>query len=869
MIESVLGAGGMGEVYRARDTRLDRHVAIKVLRDADPNRQARLSREGKALAALSHPHICILHDVGSDDGTSFLVMEYLEGVTLAHRLERGALPMGEALRIAIQIADALDKAHRSGIVHRDLKPSNVMLSNKGTKLLDFGIARLHPPSGEPPAMSATRSTRTIEGTIVGTVSYMAPEQLEGRDADARSDLFAFGCVLYEMLAGCRPFEGGSQAIEIAHILDSDAPPISPERHVSPALDRVIRRCLAKDPDDRWQTARDLLSELEWLQLQTSNLARIDPSRPAPVRERAAWAIAATATMVSLVVLALRWAGSSEPPSIIRMSVAPPEGAIISDTPAAPSPSVSPDGKKIAFVIVDKTSRLKLVARTLSRDEVVLIAGTEGAARPFWSPDSQAIAFFSQGKLKKVALDGGAPEIVCDAPFEGGGSWLGDTILFGGGPGGIMRVAAKGGTPVPVTRLRESETAHTAPTFLPDGRHFIFLSSISRAQIGSIDAPNREDLFVADSRVDFTEPGYLAFVRGSRLMVQRFDADRRIVTGEPVQVADGVGIGGYGRVAASMGLSGTLAYRVGSSGFRVQLTWRDRSGRTLSTVGDIRDIRSIALSPDAEDVAYHIHENGGGDIWMTNLARGITTRFTFEANRHYGSPCWPRPGGMLVYERNSPGRVQLFKKARNGTEAEEVLLDADAAGEAYPTDCTDSLVMFQRPDPKTQKDLWILPLTGDRKPYPLLHGPFNEDFGTLSPDLRWFAYGSDETGRFEIYVQPFPPTGAKWPISLNGGAYPRWRSDGRELFYLSADGQLMAVTTSANGSEFSAGAPNALFDAPAIIVANTGGGFGNGYQGYAPIADASRFLVAQVPENRPAGSLTVVVNALTETLGGRR
>ncbi len=865
-IDSQLGAGGMGEVYRASDTRLGRTVAIKVLPEEvskDAQRRQRLEREARAISSLSHPNICALYDIGHQDGTDFLVMEYIEGETLAHRLTKGPLPLDQVLRYGIEIAEALDKAHRQGIVHRDLKPGNIMLTRSGAKLLDFGLASMAaPPPGQAPSNltalpTMTRAPLTAEGTIVGTFQYMAPEQLEGQEADARTDLFALGAVLYEMATGHRAFEAKSQASLIAAILSSEPPPIATLQPMSPpALDRVIKTCLAKDPENRWQTAHDVALQLKWIAEGGS-----EAGLPAPVaarrrsRERMAWAVAAAATLVAVafaIGFFMRAPKTGEP---IRFQIAPPQSLTFMDTPR-----ISPNGKFMAFNATDSSGKTLVWIRPLSSLSAQPLPGTEGTQRVFWSPDSRYIAFFAGGKLKKVDVSGGPPQSLSDVATGSDGAWgnRGVIIFDGALTDSIRQVSAAGGMANGASRLDRSrgELYHAWPLFLPDGHHFLYLALGSRREndvikVGSLGSKSAKILEgMGGTRVEYAPPGYLLFVREGSLMARAFDTRGLKFEGEPFPIAEQVGTNAAGFADFSASQNGVLVYRHGnlSSG---QLTWVDRSGKQLGTVGQPGDVLNVGLSPDGKRIAMRRldAQSGTRDVWLIEIARGITSRFTFDpANDN--NPLWSPDGGKIVFNSDRDGKDgDLFEKVSSGGGSEEPILKTPNRKLATDWSSDGRYILYTEFDPKTKFDVWALPTFGDKKPIPLFRSTFNEFYATFSPDGHWIAYGSDESGKEEIYVQAFPGPGGKWQVSTNGGNNPHWRHDGKEIFYIATDNKLMAVDVNA-GASFEAGVPKPLFDMRTLP---------SGGNRYSVSADGQRFLVVAPMGGESLSPTTVIVN----------
>ena len=890
-VEVWLGAGGMGEVYKARDTRLNRTVAIKVLRGTlavDSQLRERFDREARAISQLTHPHICTLYDVGDHQGTPFLVMEYLDGETLAHRVQKGALPLDHALRYAIEIADALEKAHRAGVVHRDLKPANVMLTKSGAKVLDFGLARIGATTSTTTADSMLPTTPpnlTAQGTILGTLQYMAPEQLEGRQADARTDIFAFGTLVYEMLTGKQAFEGRSQAALIAAILEREPAPVSTFNPVSPpTLDAVLKRCLAKDPDQRWQSAADLGASLTWLlaaaaAAQTAAFPTAAPPTRTWSRTRNIWvAIAATLglTTIVLATLQLRDHRTALQPDLMRLSVPVPANATIESPPpfggVAPAAGrISPDGKKLAFTARDSDGQVRLRVRLLDSLATQPLSGTEGAAMPFWAPDSRWIGFFAQEKLKKVDSTGVLPQVLCDAPGEWGGTWNHDgTIVFAATSDAgqmLSRVSSLGGDAVPITKAGSGN--HQFPYFLPDGRHFIYyVSSVitnsklmqspdtehTGIYVGALDGGEDRRLRQADSAAVYASPGYLLFVRQGTLFAQPFDTTAQQLKGEPVRLAESVPFE-INAPSFSVSDNGILTYRTGPVD-QDQLAWFDRAGKLLETVGMPGGYRGVDLSPDGKRIAVHRHEGSGGDAWVFE-PRGMTTRLTFEPSQDNSSPIWSPDGSRIVFGSLRNGRWGIYEKRSDGTGQEELLVESDLpiAPMAWSHDGK-SIVYFVA-DPKTGRDEWVLSTVGDRKPVPLFNSPYNEDHPQVSPDDKWIAYAANYTNQSEVYVKPFPSGEGRWPVSRDGGRWPRWRQDGKELFYLEGS-KLMAVAVTAAGSTFEAGVPHELFDSgvvppPHVTTINL----------YAVSNDGLRFLVPIPLSDNPGGiassAITVVVN----------
>jgi serine/threonine protein kinase len=862
-----LGSGSMGEVYRARDTRLNRMVAIKVLparMGADPVWRSRFEREARAIAALHDPHICTLHDIGHEDGTDFLVLEYLEGETLADRVREAPLRIDQALTIATEIANALAATHRQGIVHRDLKPANVMLTTSGAKLLDFGLARWRPfVSTTSPGELGSSQTLTSEGTLVGTLPYMAPEQLEGKEADARTDIFAFGAILYEIIAGRRAFGGESPTQIIAAILRDDPPKITMAKPQAPAfLDYVIRRCLAKPADERWQSAADVGTALEWITSQGAAGPSSPASAGALAGPRLGWAVAAVAVATLLAIVAWYGARSSSESRVIRLSVVLPE-----HTRMFPDewPAISPDGRQVAFAAAQTGEEPVLWIRELDAPAAHRLSGTDGASSPFWSPDSRSIGFYARGKQKRFNLSDGISEVLCDAGagFGGaaGGTWShDDSIVFT--PGGwspLARVASRGGTVTPVTTLDQSrsEQYHVYPAFLPDGRHFVYVAVTPRVEdtaiyVGELGSTYRTMLLKAFSTVAYSPSGHLLFGNDGVVMAQPFDPKTRRLVGEPVRIADHAHAQPDGATLFSISETGVLAYR-NEDLPQFQLTWVDRSGKPLVSVGPPGPWQYYRLSPDGQNAALVRPGDfpAGYDLWLLDLRRGLVTRLTDHPSWDL-APVWSSDSRRIAFSSDRNGSMNLFEMSSEVVTKPHALLESAVAKLAADWSLDQRNLLYATNE-RNKWELWMLPMTANRNPVPLVPNTgFNIKWGSFSPDGQSVAYSSDESGRDEVFVQRLPPTGPRVRISTNGGHTPRWRRDGKELFYCGLDNTIMAVDLTTNGAGLEPDVPRSLF---ALDPVAAGQGLLCVYE---PSADGQRFLIRS-PLASAAASISIVLN----------
>jgi serine/threonine protein kinase len=876
----------MGEVYKARDTRLDRPVAIKVLNAHGaerPDRRARFETEARAVSALSHPHICTLFDVGDYEGRAYLVMEYLEGETLDDRLTRGPLPAADVLRYGAEIADALDHAHRKRVIHRDVKPSNVMLTADGVKLLDFGLAKGPVLVAAAPTSTASLDQQklTAEGTMIGTFQYMAPEQLEGRSVDGRTDIFALGSVLYEMSTGRRAFEGDSQASLIACILTAQPPAISSVRAAMDAdsslaaLEHVVERCLAKNPDERWQTARDVKLELEWIDKgESSRRASVSTGWGLRSREVVAWSLALIAGVAAAINLTTP--SENARTEATQFIVSPPAGTTIPVAQSRTRIAISPDGRRLAIVAFSE-GRQQIWIRSLDSVAAEPLPGTEGGISPFWSPDNRFLGFFAPGEgvLKRVELTGGPARTICSAQVDGVPTWGRDgTILFTQFLDGIYKVSAVDGTPIRVTRVDQSrrELNHYWPTFLPDGRHFLYMATALEESgvratpsvyIASLDSPEATLLTRAHSRMAYVDPGYLLFVDNGALLAQRFDTTRRQLVGEPTQIADGIAyVRVVGNGSFTVSNNGVLAYQ--TAGEDAQVVWSDRRGNITETGWPRQNYGSLRFSPDGQRVAVDVVDprTGAADIWIYDTARGAPIRFTSDPFDESG-PVWSPDGGRILMrmDRGGPASLKIGSAAPNlyakaiSTGADELIASDRSAlgGEDWSPD--GRWIAYSRTTQQTGVDLWLKPLTNGATPQPFSTERFDEGGAAFSPDARWLAFVSTEAGPPEVYVAPVERPGERTRISIGGGTTPRWRRDGRELFYASPDGRAIVRVPMQLGPTLKAGVPARLF----TITASAAARFARRNIVYDVAPDGQRFLI-NVPAEEPSSSrITVVLN----------
>jgi eukaryotic-like serine/threonine-protein kinase len=884
-IQCSLGAGGMGEVYCAVDTRLDRKVAIKVLASHlsySPELKQRMEREARAISSLNHPHICRLYDIGAQDGTDYLVMEFLEGETLAERLRKGALPLNEIFRIGMEVAGALAAAHRQGIMHRDLKPANVMLTPSGAKLMDFGLAKplslqaTGGVSGSAPSFTAAAtlsgpsplSPLTTAGSIVGTIQYMSPEQIEGKEADGRSDVFALGAVLYEMAAGKRPFEGKSQLSLASSILEKDPEPISVIKPLTPpAFEHVLTTCLQKNPEERFQSALDVKLELQWIATGGPGPAAASTTSlpsPASALKRVGWpGVAIIAIAIALGAAGGIFLHGARPaPQSIRTVINPPLNTTLNlSGDFAGPPVLSPDGSLVAFAAIGGDGKTALWVRPMNLLEAHPLPGTEGAIFPFWSPDGRSLGFFADTKLKSIDLNGESAQVIADAPFGRGGAWgPGGVILFSPTTqSALLRVSASGGAPVPVTKIDAAQhTSHRWPFFLPDGKHFLYLtihhdpskSSSNTLYYASLDGRENRPLFRSQSNAVYAA-GYLLFAHGDQLMAQAFDPAAGKFSDEPRIVARGVmnDVSTW-HMDASASDQGVLVFGTGGNA-DLQLIWMDRSGKQVGTIADkLTNLQTARISPQGDRIALQI-DTGANDIWVLDLARGVRTRLTFGPVSN-ASPIWSPDGKWIAYESDRNGHSTLYRKPADGSGAEELLLTDDQV--TTPTDWSqDNKYLLYSRGGGIDSQVWALPLQGERKPQLVAaHAAATlANRARLSPDGLWFTYASSESGGVEVYVVAFGGGQGKWQVSAHGGAQPEWSKDGKELYYMDPTYNLFAVPVKEVGGALQFGAAQQIvtnWSSPQVF--------------YDVAPDGKKILLDRVAQ-QVSQSVTVVTNFTAE------
>jgi Tol biopolymer transport system component len=853
-ITALLGKGGFGEVYRAKDKKLKREVAIKILPDefsSNPDRLIRFQREAEVLASLNHPNIAAIHDLVTQDQSQFLVLELVDGETLADRIARGPIPVEEALSIAKQIAEALEAAHEKGVIHRDLKPANIKLTPDGkVKVLDFGLAKIRESSSASNlSNSPTLMTAATSGAILGTAAYMSPEQAKGKEADRASDIWSYGCVLYEMLTGRQVFEGETVGEVLGGIFKSEPDWSRLPADTPSGIRRLLKRYLYKDANRRLRDARDARIEIQ--EVEEPAATEATPAGPAE-RARLAWFLSTVALTIALVVVSAAYfrAGGPEPEEM-RLDITTPA------TQAPLSFALSPDGKSIVFV-ASGDGPPQLWLRRLDKAEAQPLAGTEGATYPFWSPDNRSIGFFANTKLKRLDLAGGPPRALADASNGLGGTWgLDNTILFA--PGGALplsRVGAAGGQPPVRTQLGSAEAGQRFPHFLPDGKSFIYWvqgSAETRGiYLGTTDGAEPKRLGPADTAAAYLPPDHILFVRQNALLAQRFDLSHRTLTGDPVTIADPIVsvnfVGGF-----SVSAGGLVAYRAGGANRR-QLAWYDRTGKQIGVAAepDTYNTQTPDLSPDGRRLAVDRMIQGNRDVYLRDLIRGGWSRFTFDAAVD-GLPVWSPDGTQLAFESSRKGPFDIYLKASSQTAPEQPLLESSESKWPFDWSRDGRYLLYHVSDLKTGSDLMALPMTGDdRKPIVVANTPFAEDDGQFSPDGKWVAYRTDESGTAEIVVQSFPNRAAKVQISAGGGITPRWRSDGKELYFIAPDLKLMAATVRSSISSFDFDPPTALFQTRAYRGTSTS------RVGYAVSRDG-RFLIDEPVMDAAPTPITLILN----------
>jgi Tol biopolymer transport system component len=876
-ITTLLGKGGMGEVYRARDSKLGRDVAIKILPAdfaGDADRLGRFEREARLLASLNHPNIGAIYDLAESSGTKFFVLELVPGETLADVVARGPVSVDEALTICRQIAEALEAAHENAIIHRDLKPANIKLTPDGkVKVLDFGLGKVSENHASSLSQSPTLMTghASVPGVILGTAAYMSPEQARGKDVDRRADIWSFGCVAFELLTGRQAFEGETVTDLFASIVraepDWNALPVA----LPDSVRLVLRRCLQKDTRRRLQhigEARIAMDDAAGR--ATEPAAR--PITPTPRQQTVKLGIAVA--VLSLIVigltaaLALRYRQLPEM-RVFQFEVAPPAGGAFEQGAGVifTVPTISPDGRLLAFTARDASGKVLLWVRPLDSSLPRSLPGTEGAAMPFWSPDSRSIAFYAAQKLKRVDVVGGPPQVICDVANFRRGSWNSNNVIIiaEGNKPTLHRVAASGlEKPIEVTKLMQGQTAHRNPWFLPDGRHFLYhaLGTVetSGVFVATLDSPEVKRLLPGDSGAVYSETGHLLFVRQGTLLRQPFDVKRLEKTGDPIPIAEHVPVNNSVG-AFSVSDDGVLTYRSYVSTEQVNLSWVDRSGKLIENVGTAGEYRGVDLSPDGKRIAVHRHEGDGGDILISESTHGPLSRFTFDTMRDNSSPVWSHDGSYLIYSAVQNGRWHIYQKPATGNGDEEPILETDLNTAPMSWSPDGKRVVLRVVAPTTSGDQSVFSFD-DKKITPFLNGRDNELWGQISPDGNWIAYASNETGQYEIYVRSFPTGAAKHQLSANGGTFPRWKHDGKELFFLSTGGRpkMESVTINASGPALQFERPVDLFETGYVNFGHPGGTF----LPWAVSPDGQQFLIPR-PEHPESDNgsatwpITVIVN----------
>ena len=861
-----LGAGGMGEVYRAQDGRLGCDVALKFLPDAlaqDRERLARFEREAQLLAALNHTHIAAIHGLEEANGQRFLVLEYVPGPTLADRVAAGPVPVEEALELCRQIAEALEAAHEKGIIHRDLKPANVKVTPEGhVKVLDFGLAKTADSgtgfdSSNSPTLTAT-PTRT--GVIMGTAAYMSPEQARGRAADRRADIWGFGCLLYELLTGKMAFPGETVTDMLAAIVKSE-----PDWGLLPAetpasIHRLLRRCLTKDAKQRLRDIGEARIVIEETLAGAAEPAEVSPARATAPQPALVWALAGIAA-ISLAVAAwsLFRSAPAPPRPVARFTLHLPPNTTMAQS-YRPSVAISPDGARIAFVAVRNTSPMIFV-RELNRQDATPLAGTEGGTGPFFSPDGQWVGFIASSKLKKAPVGGGPVVTVQDVPDSRGASWGpdGSIVLSPTITSALLRVPAAGGTPQPLLPLdtKLGEASQRWPELLPDGKALVYNAtiggtgvSVNHVVAASLETGVRHILVRGALAPHYVPPGYLVFVQDGTVMCAPFDAKRLELTGPPVAVLDDVRVNmTSGAVEFSVSREGSIVYLPGGGPIGRTPIWVDRKGAVKVIPAPPQGYESPRISPDGQRVAFAAR-GANVDIWVYDLARGTPTRLTFDEGEDE-TPAWTPDGKRIAFSALRGTRRQILWKPADGSGSEEVLLDTDPAHHVHVSSISRDgrVLLFTQVSEGQSTDIWMLPLDGDRKPRPLLHGAPTEDWPALSPDGHWLAYISNELGHEEVYVVAFPDLNGKWQVSNDGGVEPVWSRDGKEIFYRNAD-KFMAVSIQTRPA-FSPGTPRLLFQNAAERGSISRPNFD-------AASDGQRFLMLQPPQSGPT-EFNIVLN----------
>jgi Serine/threonine protein kinase len=860
-IRSHVGTGGMGEVYCARDPELNRNVAIKILPESflqNRERLLRFQQEAQATGALNHPNILAVYDVGTHDNTPYIVAELLEGETLRELVTRKRLPQQKAVEYALQIVRGLAAAHEKGIVHRDLKPENIFVTkDERVKILDFGLAKLTETSDWLTESDTPTRLVTKAGVIVGTTAYMSPEQVRGLPVDERSDIFSLGAVLFEMLTGTRAFKGDTNIETLNAILRDEPPPLSQiDSRTSPALERIVRHCMEKSPELRFQSARDLAFDLENLsESDSSPLASVAPAH-LPSIKRIIWIAMSMLLLIVFVLLVYYYRHSQSEAKAVRFSIEMPE-----KTSFAGFSNISPDGRWVALRGTNAAGQVMYFLRSLDSRDARPLPGTEGAAFCFWSADSRSLGFAIESKILKIDVAGGPPQVVSEntgRPASGGGSWSPIGVILFSTREGIFRVADSGGEPQLVITIdkNQGEQALMFPSFLPDGRHFLYLvvgeQSGGMEYVGSLESHEGKRLGNTDMAAAYSAPGYLLYVRGGTLLAQPFDVDRLELSGKPMEVAREVTTGiPYSYAPYSVSQTDVLVYQ-SKSPMETQLTWVDRSGKELQRVGSPGVISEPVLSPDQKRVAFGRRDKQyKRDIWVLDLDRGNPLRLT-TGDGDNAQQVWSPDGTMIVFDRRlGGGRTNVYEKDANGGGEERLLLEGNQTfPDAWSPD--GRYISYIKYDPKTQWDEWLLPTFGDRKPAPYIQTPFNEGSSVFSPDGKWVAFYSNESGKVESYIQSFPSPGSKVQISNGGGGEVRWRSDGKELFYIGLDQELMSVDIKVEGNKLTCSLPRPLFKTDVTPLRDM-------RNHYDVSSDGQRFLFAIPTQKASAATVNVVMN----------